>query len=115
MSQMSQEEIAEVSAKWLAQIYERTGLQPPLPPNVESPAELLQYWAHLSPIDRGNLVKYARFLSADDAPELFATVLRHAASDIYEEILVYARGARLGLLGPEEQARYMQQQQEDRS
>jgi hypothetical protein len=99
---------------WLARIYERTGLQPPPSPDVESPAELLQCWESLSPSDRAILVKYARLLSAEDAPELLATVLRNAVSDPYEEILVYSRGARLGMLGPEEQARYTQQSQEVR-
>jgi hypothetical protein len=99
---------------WLARIYERTGLTPPPPPDVESPAELLQCWESLSPTDRAILIRYARLLSAEDAPKLLATCLRQAAGNIYEEILIHARGARLGLLGPEEQARYMLQEQEDR-
>lgn len=108
MSHMSQEEIAQYSGSWLARIYERTGLQPPPPPDVESPEELLQCWERLSPIDRGILVKYARLLSAEDMLPLQAQVVRGAAADHHEEFLVYTRGARLGLLGPEEQAHHLQ-------
>jgi hypothetical protein len=107
MSHMSQEEIAQSSARCLARIYERTGLQPP-PPDVENPAELLQCWESLSPSDRAILIKYARLLSAEDMAPLSAQVTRDAAADRHEEFLVYTRGARLGLLGPEEQARHLQ-------
>lgn len=103
---VDQEEIAQYSARWLARIYERTGLQPPPPPDVESPVELLECWARLSPIDRGILVKYARLLSAEDMFPLQAKVLRDAVSGPVEEMLVYSRGARQGLLGPEAQEWY---------
>jgi hypothetical protein len=94
MTQMSNEEIAQSSAKYLALAYERTGIQRPPPPDVETPADLLQCWESLSPCDRVILIKYARFLSAEDAPELFVRVIRDAASDIHEEMLVYERGRR---------------------
>lgn len=100
-STVDKEEIAQYSATWLARIYERTGLQPPPPPDVESPAELLQCWESLSPTDRSILVKYARLLSAEDMIPLQAKVLRDAVSDPVEEFFVYSRGARQGLLGLE--------------